>query len=387
MGKRLGTTVLFLVALALSASSSSYAQNCSDHVFSNGARFAVCNRLPVLDSFLHWTYHRENHTADIAYRHSNVTASNWVAWALNIGGSGMRGAQCLVAIPNSNGSVRAYTTPISGYGTQLQQGDLSFRVSNLSAVFSNRETTIFATLFLPANRTQFNTVWQDGTVSGGTPSIHSTSGDNVKSTGTVDFATGQSAGGGGAGTTSVMRRRNVHGVLNAVSWGVLMPMGALIARHMKFLNPAWFYLHVGCQLTAYGVGVAGWGTGMKLGSDSKGITHTTHRNIGITLFALGTLQMLALLVRPKPGHKYRSYWNWYHRSVGLAVIALGIANVFKGFSALGGQKHWKTAYRVVIIVLAALAVLLEILKQIMDHNKKKKEETAAAANGGPYSAA
>ncbi|KAI3809693.1 hypothetical protein L1987_19291 [Smallanthus sonchifolius] len=41
-----------------------------------------------------------------------------------------------------------------------------------------------------------------------------------------------------------------HGVLNAVSWGVLMPMGAMV-------DPAWFYIHVDCQIIAYGVGVAG----------------------------------------------------------------------------------------------------------------------------------
>ena len=85
-----------------------------------------------------------------------------------------------------------------------------------------------------------------------------------------------------------------HGVLNAVSWGILMPMGAMIARYVKVFkvaNPAWFYMHIACQVTAYGVGVAGWGTGLKLGSDSVGIKYTTHRNIGITLFALGTLQV------------------------------------------------------------------------------------------------
>ncbi|KAI3826626.1 hypothetical protein L1987_00675 [Smallanthus sonchifolius] len=54
-------------------------------------------------------------------------------------------------------------------------------------------------------------------------------------------------------------------------------MGAMV-------DPAWFYIHVDCQTIAYGVGVAGWGTGLKLGSDSEGIKYTTHRNIGITLF-------------------------------------------------------------------------------------------------------
>ena len=77
-------------------------------------------------------------------------------------------------------------------------------------------------------------------------------------------------------------------------WGILMPMGAIVARYMRVYpsaDPAWFYLHVGCQMSAYIVGVAGWGTGLKLGSQSEGVEHSKHRNIGITLFVLGTIQV------------------------------------------------------------------------------------------------
>ena len=86
----------------------------------------------------------------------------------------------------------------------------------------------------------------------------------------------------------------IHGVLNVVSWGTLMPLGAMIARYMKVFqaaDPAWFYLHVACQSSGYIVGVAGWATGIKLGSDSSAVQYDTHRNVGITLFCLGTLQV------------------------------------------------------------------------------------------------
>lgn len=86
-------------------------------------------------------------------------------------------------------------------------------------------------------------------------------------------------------------------MLNVVSWGILMPFGAMVARYLKTFkaaDPAWFYLHAGCQTSAYIVGVAGWATGIKLGSDSVGTQYDTHRNIGITLFCLGTLQVFNL---------------------------------------------------------------------------------------------
>ena len=86
----------------------------------------------------------------------------------------------------------------------------------------------------------------------------------------------------------------IHGILNAVSWGILFPIGIIIARYLRTFpsaDPAWFYLHAFCQVSAYAIGVAGWGTGLKLGSESKGVTYSTHRNIGITLFCLATVQV------------------------------------------------------------------------------------------------
>lgn len=82
-----------------------------------------------------------------------------------------------------------------------------------------------------------------------------------------------------------------------------MPLGVIIARYLrvfKSADPAWFYLHVSCQCAAYILGVAGWGTGLKLGSDSVGVKHMKHRSIGIALFCLATLQVRAFSIRHSP---------------------------------------------------------------------------------------
>lgn len=79
-----------------------------------------------------------------------------------------------------------------------------------------------------------------------------------------------------------------------MSWGILFPTGIMIARYLRTFpaaDPAWFYIHGSLQVSAYAIGVAGWGTGMKLGSESKGIKYSGHRNIGIALFCLATLQV------------------------------------------------------------------------------------------------
>lgn len=90
-----------------------------------------------------------------------------------------------------------------------------------------------------------------------------------------------------------IRTLQVHGVLNVVSWGILMPLGAVIARYLKVFKsatPAWFYLHVACQTSAYIVGVSGLGTGLKLG-DESGVSQNTHKAIGIAMVCLATVQV------------------------------------------------------------------------------------------------
>uniref|UniRef100_A0A2K1YUL3 Cytochrome b561 domain-containing protein n=2 Tax=Populus trichocarpa TaxID=3694 RepID=A0A2K1YUL3_POPTR len=184
--------------------------------------------------------------------------------------------------------------------------------------------------------------------------------------------------------TGITSSRWIHGVLNAVSWGILMPIGALIARYLKAFksaDPAWFYLHVGCQSIAYIVGVAGWGTGLKLGSESASIQYDAHRTIGIILFCLGTLQVFALLLRPKPDHKYRFYWNIYHHLVGYSVIILSIINIFKGFSILNPDKKWKNAYIGVIAALAFNAVWLEGYTWYLVVKRKRSEIAGKMPHG------
>ncbi|KAL6570475.1 hypothetical protein OROGR_000025 [Orobanche gracilis] len=366
---------IFFSCLFLFYFSSSYAQeNCSQYRFPNNNIYSACNTLPVLDSFLHWNYHQSNHTVDIAYRHTGVTASNWVAWSLNLAGTGMIGAQCLVAFVNSSGTPRSYTTPITGYGTTMQEGNLSFRVPSMAAEFESNQMIIYATIELSQGTTSFNQVWQHGDVSAGVLQMHPTTSEHLRSYGTVDFATGRTTNTGSTSGGSRQRRRNVHGVLNVVSWGIMMPLGAMVARYLRLFksaNPAWFYLHVTCQTSAYIVGVAGWGTGLKLGSDSPGVERTTHRNIGITLFVLATLQVFALLLRPKPEHKYRIYWNVYHHLVGYTVIALSIANIFEGFDILDPEKKWIRAYTGVLIAMGVITICLEAFKWIQIFRKDK----------------
>lgn len=143
----------------------------------------------------------------LAYRQTSVDTSKWIAWAINPTSTGMPGAQALVAYQLANGSMRAYTSPIANYQTSLEEGNLSFDVSDISATYAGSEITIFATITPPGNGAAVNQVWQEGPLtSGGSPGPHATTGANTQSKGTLNFASGQA---GSSGGNSRLRRKNV----------------------------------------------------------------------------------------------------------------------------------------------------------------------------------
>ncbi|KAL3850945.1 hypothetical protein ACJIZ3_012827 [Penstemon smallii] len=364
--------VLFTLFLTSSA------QSCANHKFPINQIFSSCNDLPHLNSSLHWNYDQSSKTVKIAYRHTGVSSSRWVAWAVNPKGQGMVGAQALVAFQKSDGSMRAYTSPITSYQTQLQEGDLSFPVSDLTATYSRDEIVIFATLKLDNVSSTLNQVWQDGPVSGDVPAMHQLTGSNVQSMGTLNLLSGVTETTKGA-LNSNTKKKNIHGLLNAISWGILLPIGAVFARYLKVFpsaDPAWFYLHATCQTLAYVIGVAGVATGIRLGNKSPGIQYTAHRIIGIVIFCLATLQVTALLLRPKRDHKYRFYWNVYHHVIGYSVIVLSIVNIFKGFDILNPEEMWKRIYVGILIGLAFVVAILEVYTWIVVVKRNKSESSS-----------
>ncbi|KAJ4719725.1 Cytochrome b561 and DOMON domain-containing protein [Melia azedarach] len=360
----------FIVIFFLLASQSS-AQSCKNYAFSNNNNYAACNDLQALNSYLHWNYDEATSTVEIAYRRAGIEPKRWVAWAINPTAKGMIGAQSLVAYRNASGILRAYTSPVTTYRTRLQEGNLSFQVPKISADFSNNEMIIFATIVLPKNMTKVNHLWQDGPVIGDHLGMHALSGDHVRSMGTVDLLSGKVVTTKGGSPN--LRFKQVHGLINAVSWGFLMPMGAITARYMKvFADPAWFYAHIIFQTSAYALGIAGAVTGIYLGGKSHGVQHQTHRKIGIVLLVLGFLQLLALKLRPSKEHKYRLWWNIYHHSLGYTIIVLSIINIFEGFNILNPVKTWRLLYASILIVLGAIAVVLEVLTWFVVIRRKRE---------------
>ncbi|OIW07608.1 hypothetical protein TanjilG_29981 [Lupinus angustifolius] len=374
----MASSILFFLLLSFFILKTS-SQSCTSQKLTlpkTNILYSNCIDLPYLTSFLHYTHNPSNSSLSIAFIASPPSPSGWVSWGLNPTGTGMVGTQAIAAY-TQDGKITIKTLDIQSYKV-LVPGKLSYEVWNLSAEQSDGVIRIFATLKVKEVN-EVNQVWQVGpSVSNGRLDIHGFQPQNLNSKGILKLSGGQNFSSVGTMVDSKTRNRNIHGILNAVSWGVLFPLGVIIARYMRTFpsaDPAWFYLHVGCQLSAYVIGVAGWATGLKLGSNSVGITYSLHRNIGIALFALATLQIFALFLRPKKDHKYRYFWNIYHHSIGYTIIILGLINIFKGFDILNPEKIWKTTYIGVIAALGVIAVLLEVVTWIVVLKRKANKST------------
>ncbi|MED6152570.1 hypothetical protein PIB30_093282 [Stylosanthes scabra] len=385
----LNSPIIFLLLLTALSATTSSADTCTNQKLTDGSNsnklYSNCMDLPHLTSFLHWTHNTTNSSLSLAFVASPPNPGGWISWSINPTGSGMAGAQALVAYKDgSNGAVTVKTLDIKSY-SELVPGKLSFEVWGLKGKkVSGAAITIFANVKVPEKATTLNQVWQVGpSVTAGRISKHDFTPENLNSKGTLNLIGGQRIGAGGVDSRT--KKKNIHGVLNSVSWGVLFPLGVVIARYMRTFpsaDPAWFYLHATCQVSAYATGVAGWATGLKLGSESAGIVYSVHRNIGIALFCLATIQMFALFIRPKKEHKYRYFWNIYHHSFGYTIIILGIINIFRGFQILNPLTKWKSTYIVVIAVLGAVALLLEAITWIVVWKRKSSTKPYDGYNNG-----
>lgn len=104
-------------------------------------------------------------------------------------------------------------------------------------------------------------------------------------------ATSDSGGGeeeeGGEGAFGAERK---HALLVMLGWGVLMPIGIVVARYFKNWDPLWFYSHLSIQGLGFGLGLAGVILGF--GLDDDGISGVgVHEGLGIAILVGGCLQV------------------------------------------------------------------------------------------------
>ncbi|XAR69572.1 hypothetical protein NMG60_11001216 [Bertholletia excelsa] len=184
----LGLSAMFLLI------SPAQSLTCKSQTFTNSKSYSNCMDLPTLGAYLHWTYDSAKSSLSIAFLAPPAKSNGWISWGINPTSTGMLGAQALIALKGSNGSMTADTYNISSYKF-VQKSKIAFNVSGLKAENSGDLMRIYATLELPGGTDSVNQVWQVGeSVTGGLPDKHEVQTANLNAKGTLALVSGAKAG-------------------------------------------------------------------------------------------------------------------------------------------------------------------------------------------------
>ncbi|XP_020249780.1 cytochrome b561 and DOMON domain-containing protein At3g61750-like [Asparagus officinalis] len=177
---------------------------------------------------------------------------------------------------------------------------------------------------------------------------------NDKTSISFDFSSGTSSA-----SSYPYQLKRTHGILNIIGWGVLLPIGAMVARYFKRSDPLWYYIHAIVQLIGFIIGLAGVVAGVALYNKLHADV-SAHRGLGIFILVLGILQVIAFFLRPDKDSKFRRLWNWYHHGVGRLNLLLSVVNIYLGIHVGSAGTSWKIGYGINLSVLLLTGVVLEI---------------------------
>ncbi|KAB2032955.1 hypothetical protein ES319_D05G414600v1 [Gossypium barbadense] len=377
--------LISLSSLSIVVSSSKPLNPCNDdflHIqaykqMQNQTNTTQCKKLSSLQAQFAWNYHKTSHNQtqlNILIGTKLITTTGWLAWGINPDLPRMVGTRAIIAVkvPSQiTPSVNTYNiTKDIQLGCKLQPSGIDFMVQNMTVV-DDKDVgffSVFATLVLPQryNVSSLNHVWQVGyCVDGLEPKMHEASLGNLDSKEILDLETGDCQNIG----QHRRHMRKVHGILNIIGWGTLLPIGVIVARYFKQfpikLDPCWYYFHYSCQVVGYILGTAGWGLGLFLGHESKYYTFHSHRVLGICIFGFTTLQVtqiLAFQFKPTQEDEYRKHWNVYHHFLGYALLVMIPVNIYKGIKLLKPDNiTWKWTYNGILVLLGVVVLAFEIL--------------------------
>ncbi|KAJ7189428.1 hypothetical protein GGX14DRAFT_529703 [Mycena pura] len=138
-----------------------------------------------------------------------------------------------------------------------------------------------------------------------------------------------------------VKARN-HGIILAVGFLVLLPIGVLIARYTRTFTPHWFWSHAFIQLVISGpVIFYGWAQGYQVARQLElQNLNDPHHKIGIALLTLYVTQLLLgafvhFVKLPRLFRGHRPPWSYLHVALGLAILALAAYQVHYGFTIEG----------------------------------------------------
>jgi len=168
--------------------------------------------------------------------------------------------------------------------------------------------------------------------------------------------------------------RVAHMWLSAIGWGIFIPIGIVGARAKSQLPKSWYNIHRIIQSVGYIFALGGFAAGFAVQGqwDAPNYETEVHRDLGVTITVLGTIQVISLVAKPSPTHKWRKYWSPWHIWLGRSATILAIVNIYYGmFAVVEDLATW--AWALYTGILAAI-VLVGIGCEFREYNIKKQSQ-------------
>lgn len=205
----------------------------------------------------------------------------------------------------------------------------------------------------------FITAAYGDTVTSSEPSKHEKSGFSSNSK--VNFTTSfEAKGGSSSNKTNII----VHGSLMIIAWMCFAATGMFIARYTKpvakdstlFGEKVWFQCHRICMVLTLLLTVISF---IIIFAHIKGWSESAkaHPVTGCITTLLAIIQPIMAAFRPHPDGDNRWIFNWVHRSIGVAALALATVTVFLGLDLM-------SVTITTMIVWAGYFVLLVLIMEI-----------------------
>lgn len=180
-----------------------------------------------------------------------------------------------------------------------------------------------------------------------------------------------------------------HARAMVLGWGVLIPLGGLIARYLKVTpgqdwpraldNKTWWHMHRACQyggvaIAALGVMIA-WGRG-----DGRADGAWLHALVGWAVMAAGLAQIVGGWLRGSKGGptepmlrgdhfdmtRRRLWFERIHKSLGWVAIACGLATIALGLVVADAPRWMAAALAIWWLGLACWAVAMQRAGRCLD---------------------
>ncbi|PPS09019.1 hypothetical protein GOBAR_AA11617 [Gossypium barbadense] len=339
-----------------------------------------CKKLSSLQAQFAWNYHKTSHNQtqlNILIGTKLITNMGWLAWGINPDLPRMVGTRAIIAVkvPNQiTPSVNTYNiTKDIQLGCKFQPSGIDFMVQNMTGVDDKD---------VGYNVSSLNHVWQVGyCVDGLEPKMHETSLGNLDSKEVLDLETGDCQNIG----QHRRHMRKIHGILNIIGWGTLMPLGVIVARYFKQfpikLDPCWYtFITVAKLLVTSLEPLAG---DLDYSSDMNPNTIPSIRTASSAFAFSGSLPcksvnwILAFQFKPTQEDEYRKHWNVYHHFLGYALLVMIPVNIYKGIKLLKPNNiTWKWTYNGILVLLGVVVLALEIVTWAIFLYKKCCRKTA-----------